>query len=125
MQFNLHNTLGNQFTSYSDTSVNISKKEYAYNLLVTPRTIEAIDFTKIEEFDLHRLSIILEKSQPDLLLIGTGGNIKPLNAQVLLELQKLRIGCEVMPIPALCRTFNYLIGEERNVAAIILFDILN
>ena len=64
---------------------------------------------------------IVTQHKPDIIIFGSGNKIIMPNASILLALQKQQIGFEVMPIPALCRTFNYLSGEDRNVVALILF----
>ena len=120
MQVNLHNDKGNQFTSYSATSVTINQTEYNNNLLISPTLIQPIKLQTISELDDQFLAEILTL-QPDLIIFGTGTSIQFPNNKILNELQKKRIGFEVMPIPALCRTFNYLIGEGRMVIGILIF----
>jgi len=120
MQVNLHNNEGNQFTNYTDNSVTINQTEYYNNLLVSPIAIEEMGISSIEELNSDILDHILNY-KPDIIIFGTGTMIKYPNIQILKRLQQLRIGFEIMPIPALCRTFNYLIGEGRNVIGILLF----
>lgn len=120
MQVNLHDGSGNQFTSYSEHTVTINETSYDYNLLVTNDAVNQLELKNIDELNEDGLDIILE-SKPDLIIFGTGGKIKFPPTPILLKLQQLRIGFEVMPIPALCRTFNYLIGEGRKVVGLLIF----
>lgn len=120
MQVNLHSNEGNQFTSYSENTVTINQMEYKNNLLVTPSIIKPVEITNIAELDDLFLEEILTH-KPDIIIFGTGNTIKYPANNILKKLQQVRIGFEVMPVPALCRTFNYLIGEGRNVVGVLLF----
>lgn len=60
--------------------------------------------------------------EPEILLLGTGDTIQfpPAN---LMSLPATRgIGLEVMDTAAACRTFNILVGENRQVVAILLMS---
>lgn len=121
MQVNLHSNQGNQFTSYDENSVTINQSAYTTNIIVSNHSIEELSITSIDDLDTDKLDTIL-KHKPDIIIFGTGNQIKYPSTEVLLKLQHSRIGFEVMSIAALCRTFNYLIGEGRNVAALIVFN---
>ena len=41
---------------------------------------------------------------------------------VMRPLIEAKIGFEIMDLPAACRTYNILMGENRNVAAALFFD---
>lgn len=120
MQVNLHTASGNQFTKYTSSSVTVNDEEYAQNILVTPQNICNIELKDISDITIEYLESKFENN-PDIIIFGTGQTIKMPPLNVLAHLQKKHIGFEVMPIPALCRTFNYLIGEGRHVYAFILF----
>jgi uncharacterized protein len=59
--------------------------------------------------------------RPELVLIGTGERQVFLPPAVLAPLTNLRIGVECMSLPAACRTYNILMGEDRRVLAALLF----
>lgn len=123
MQVNLHNSSGNQFTHYTETSVTINNKEFCNNILVTPNDIkENIQYNCINDITLIEIERLVSTYQPDIIIFGTGTKIQMPDLQILKLLQTKQIGFEIMPIAALCRTFNYLIGEDRNVMGIILFN---
>lgn len=123
MQMNLHFSQGNQFTNYSDTSVTINASQhYDNNLIVTPNEIISANWQHIDEISIDDAAILsILQAKPDLIIFGTGNKIRMPNIEVIKMLQKQQIGFEVMPIPALCRTFNYLIGEGRKVVGIIIY----
>lgn len=121
MQANLHSTSGNQFTNYSATMVAVNKIEYSHNLLVTANHIQEITITTLADINWEYLKQITDVNSLDLIIVGVAHKIMPLEKSLQQQLQQLRIGYEVMPIAAMCRTFNYLSAESRNVLALILF----
>lgn len=123
MDMNIHTTTSNQFTNYSDKSVTIKNNSYTENVVVTNNEIEEFADIAIKDIEIEHLANILDDAnKPDLIIFGTGSKIVYPNPKLLLELQKNSIGVEIMPIQALCRTFNFLISEDRKIAAILLFD---
>lgn len=64
---------------------------------------------------------ILEQAPAiDVLLIGMGAEIRPLDRELRALLEAAGIGVEIMPTPPACRTYNVLLGEGRRVAAALL-----
>ena len=120
MQVNLHNVGSNQFTSYSTNSVTIGGQEYQYNIIVTNHNIEACNISDIKQLNCNDLDCIISDA-PDLIIFGTGNRIIYPDIKIMQYLQSKNIGVEIMQIPALCRTFNFLISEDRKVACVILF----
>lgn len=120
MQVNLHSNQGNQFTNYAHNSVTINTTKYESNILVSNESIIEISISSVQELDGKFLDLIM-KQNPDIILFGTGNQIKYPHQEILLKLQQQRVGFEVMTIAAMCRTFNYLIGEGRKIVAIVLF----
>lgn len=57
----------------------------------------------------------LLESNPALIIIGHSEAINAAPIEVLEFLSKQRIGIECMSIAAACRTFNLLLGEQREV----------
>ena len=56
----------------------------------------------------------------DVVLIGQGAEIAPLDQDWRLALEQLGIGIEHMATPTACRTYNVLLGEGRRVAALLI-----
>lgn len=79
----------------------------------SPESYEALEKSHIE-FALG--------FEPEILLLGTGDRIQFPSAE-LMSLPTVRgIGLEVMDTAAACRTFNILVGENRQVVAILLMS---
>lgn len=123
MQVNLHNSSGNQFTHYTEKSITINNQEFTQNIIVTQNNIvNNITYKNINDITLEEITKIVMEHNPDIIIFGTGAQIQMPSLNILHFLQKKQVGFEIMPIAALCRTFNYLIGEGRNVMGIILFS---
>jgi len=120
MEMNVHYASGHQFTDYSDTSVTMNGKSYASNIVVTNTEVTTFAVARVDELQPSDLNSILTEL-PDLIIFGVAGKITYPKAPILQMLQARGVGFEVMPIQALCRTFNFLISENRKIAAILFF----
>jgi uncharacterized protein len=60
--------------------------------------------------------------RPEIVIIGTGNKLRFPPPAALAPLRDARIGFEVMDTAAACRTYNVLLGEGRQVAALLLID---
>ena len=70
----------------------------------------------VEAFD----RVVVEAGEIELLLVGTGRSLVPLQDPVVARLREAGVRSEVMPTGAAVRTFNVLLSEERKVAAGLL-----
>ena len=70
--------------------------------------LHASHFERIAEMDI------------ELVIIGSGTCIQFPNPALLKSLYNKRIGVETMDTQAACRTYNFLAGEGRKVAAALL-----
>jgi uncharacterized protein len=61
-------------------------------------------------------------SNPELLIFGSGHQLRFASTAVLRALLERRIGVETMDTGAACRTFNILAGEGRRVAAALILE---
>ena len=120
MDMNVHSTTDNQFTSYSDTSVTVNHTEYFSNIIVTNDNVHEFAIVNIKDVKVEDISPIL-KDKPDLVIFGTGNRIIYPNIEIINILRNNNIGYEIMTIPALCRTYNFLISENRKTACILFF----
>jgi uncharacterized protein len=77
---------------------------------------------QVQQLDVAALEALLS-FEPELLLIGTGlddvaASRRPPRS-LMFELARRSVGLEVMDTRAACRTFNILVAEDRNPAAVI------
>jgi len=64
----------------------------------------------------------LARLQPELVVFGSGLRLRFPRPQWLEGLYAQRIGVETMDTQAACRTFNFLVGEGRQVVAALLME---
>jgi len=121
VKFHLQTPAGqNLFTGHGAGYVAVNGVRYADSIVVTPARLvhdwPATDFDRLaaEHFEF------LRSLAPDIVLLGTGAMLRFPRPALTHCLATARIGLEVMDNNALCRTFNILVGEGRNVIAAVL-----
>ncbi|TCL09116.1 uncharacterized protein BXY66_1159 [Shimia isoporae] len=65
-------------------------------------------------------AVLALQDEVDFVLMGTGENMTPVDAQFRTALEEAGIGVEPMASPSACRTYNVLVSEGRRVAAVVL-----
>jgi uncharacterized protein len=119
------NTDANQrlFTGYGDDHVLINGHRHESSLLLTPRGVEIAPWAGLgfEALTAAHFEWIAQR-ELDILLLGTGARLRFPHPSLTQALTDSRIGLEVMDIGALCRTYNILIAEGRNVGAAVLIE---
>lgn len=89
------------------------------NVILHRDTIErGWNTTEGSELSADDISSIIEM-QPEIIVYGTGWKPALPPRELTFHLARQNIGFEVMDTPAACRTFNILINEDRDVAAIL------
>ena len=112
----------NVVTAYGDDYVSVKAVRHSANLIVLPsRIIENWTPSRFDDlaFDDFALLAALEA---EILLLGTGNQLRFPRPELLQPLVRAQKGLEVMDLQAACRTFNVLAGEGRSVAAALLFS---
>lgn len=64
--------------------------------------------------------ILAEASDIEVLLVGTGTDLRPIDANVRAALKEARIAADPMSTGAAVRTYNVLLAEDRAVAAALI-----
>lgn len=80
------------------------------------RKLAIADVASVTEQDLETLLA----EQPEIVVFGTGWSAERPPRELVFALARRGIGFEIMDTPAACRTFNILIGEGRDAAAILV-----
>jgi uncharacterized protein len=60
---------------------------------------------------------VAEAAGFDVLLLGMGPEVRPLDPALRAALERAGVGVEIMPTPSACRTWNVLLAEGRRIAA--------
>jgi uncharacterized protein len=121
MQFTEDSSSGiNVIRAYGGGELRVNGNVYRGALILSASTLIAEpNIHNLEDLIAVEISRILAL-EPELVLLGTGARqifpVASFGAQFL----RLRIGFEVMDTGAACRTFNVLVAERRQVAALLL-----
>ncbi|MDA8389528.1 MAG: Mth938-like domain-containing protein [Gammaproteobacteria bacterium] len=106
--------------AYSPGEILIGEALYRRSLILLPDQIlpdwEPADFSALTESQLTALADLA----PEVILLGTGRQLRFLPHTWLAGLQERGIGAECMDTAAACRTYNLLMSEGRRVAAALL-----
>lgn len=107
--------------AYGNHGFTINKVKYEGSVLLFPDVVEPLpDLHHIQELKLTHLHSVLNTYSVDLLLIGCGEMIVPVEASLLQQLRTKNIAYEQMNTGAACRTYNVLLAEGRQVAALLI-----
>jgi uncharacterized protein len=112
----------NAFTAYGEGYVSVNAIRHTSNLVVLPDrlipdwTQASFATLKVTDFEL------LASLDAEIVLLGTGKQLRFPRPELLRPLIQAQKGLEVMDIQAACRTYNVLVSEGRKVAAGLIFD---
>ena len=110
------------FTAYDVGHVQIGEVRFSSHLIIQPEHLRTEwtthRFADLTLHDMHTLATL----DADIILLGTGLQLRFPRSELLQPFMQARKGLEVMDIPAACRTYNLLSSEGRKVAAALLFD---
>ena len=121
MKFHLQTPAGhNLFSGHGAGYVAVNGVRYAKSLLVTPERLidnwPATDFDHLTAQHFEQLLTL----KPAIVLLGTGATLRFPRPELTRSLHAAQIGLEVMDNSAVCRTYNILTAEGRNVVAAVL-----
>lgn len=121
MKLHLNQAAGrNAFTGYGEGYVLINGVRHESNVLVMPDSPVAAWHVRNPALMSAEQISGLAGLNVEILLIGTGAQLRFPPPGVLQPLIKAGIGVEVMDTTAACRTYNILMGEGRKVAAAVI-----
>jgi len=88
-------------------------------VLLRDRIQRGWDATELHALTISDLDDVLAH-KPEIILLGTGWQNRQPPRDLVFALARRGIGLETMDTPAACRTFNILVSEERDVAALLV-----
>jgi len=111
------------FSGYGSDHVLINGHRHETSLLLSARGVEVAPWVGLgfEALTTAHFEWVAHR-ELDILLLGTGTRLRFPHPSLTRALVEARIGLEVMDIGALCRTYNILIAEGRNVGAAVLIE---
>ena len=115
-------TSRHRITAYSASTITVNDSIYRQSLIVTASTMHCPwPVSSLQQLNPETLAPILE-SKPAVVLPGTGTRQLFPEPQIFALFGQQGIGLEVMDNGALCRTFNILVAEDREVTAAIILS---
>jgi uncharacterized protein len=112
----------NTFTAYGEGYVSVNAIRHSSNLVVLPDRLipgwTQASFATLNVTDFELLASL----DAEIILLGTGNQLRFPRPELLRPLIQAQKGLEVMDIQAACRTYNVLVSEGRKVAAGLIFD---
>jgi uncharacterized protein len=113
-------TSRHRITAYDNDTVTVNENTYHQSLVVTANSIHyPWPVSSLEQFSAENLEPIFA-SRPTVVLLGTGLRQLFPEPKIFALFGQQGIGLEVMDNGALCRTFNILVAEDRDVTAAII-----
>ena len=108
-------------SSYGDGGFRIGEQRSKGSILITPKGYYPWDAVDVASITFDSLKSIIDQRQDiDILLIGTGENMAFLDKKLRTSLEKAPISVDVMSTGAAARTYNILLAEGRKVAAALI-----
>jgi uncharacterized protein len=107
-------------SGYNPGEIIVNRTAYHQSLILSPKSIQCPwPVLSVEELDESNLQSVIGMN-PRVVLLGTGEHQKFPDARIYALFGQRGIGLEVMNNGALCRTYNVLIAEDREVVAAII-----
>ena len=107
-------------SAYTSNDITVNEKQYQQSLILSPnKLITPSPINSLGDLNEHTVQNILDLN-PDVVLLGTGEKQIFPEPKVFALLGERGVGLEVMNTGALCRTFNILVAEDRDVVAVII-----
>jgi uncharacterized protein len=101
-------------------AIKIGDETVTENVLIFRDEIQrGISIDDIAALQEQQLDELLAKS-PEIVILGTGWQAARPPRDLVFAMARRGIGFETMDTPAACRTFNILVSEGRDVAAILI-----
>ena len=122
MHLNLEKPDQHAIQSYSISEIRINDVVYQQSIVVSRQQIlTEWPIKSIKELNIDSLDILVGQ-KPEIILIGhhETGQFAPTLTMTYLSQNK--IGFECMSLGAACRTYNILLGEQREVVLGVIFE---
>ena len=108
--------------AYSEHSVTINGQVYGESVVVCREQLRSDwlpkEFALLSEAHFEQVLTL----KPELVLLGTGSKQHFPHPRLVRSLIEHGIGVEAMSTPAACRTYNILLTEGRQVAAMLILE---
>ncbi|MGK6313550.1 Mth938-like domain-containing protein [Neorhizobium sp. DT-125] len=107
--------------AYGNGGFRFADMSHKGSLLCLPSGIHGWDMQEGDPLAVEAFSKVLaEAGEIEVLLVGTGANLKPIPADLKAALKARGIASDPMSTGAAVRTFNIMLAESRAVAAALI-----
>lgn len=107
--------------AYGNGGFRFADMSHRGSLLCLPSGIHGWTFADGEALTVEALSMVLDEAEAiEVLLVGTGAEIRPLPQALKLALRARGIASDPMSTGAAVRTYNVMLAESRAVAAALI-----
>jgi uncharacterized protein len=107
--------------AYGNGGFRFADMSHRGSILCLPSGIHGWDKEEGEALTVADLQRVLDEAGDiEVLLVGTGKDIRPLPADIKAALRERRISSDPMSTGAAVRTFNVMLAESRAVAAALI-----
>ncbi|MBI2733106.1 MAG: Mth938-like domain-containing protein [Aquabacterium sp.] len=112
----------NIINAYTANSVSVNGEVHTSSILVPPTgPVQPWDVSALADLTSAHFERMAE-AQPELVIFGSGKQLRFPPPSVLRPLMNARIGIETMDTAAAARTYNILVAEGRRVMAALLIQ---
>jgi uncharacterized protein len=119
MRFSQDSAASHTITAYGEGEIIINDRSIRHSVIVTPDTIQDWAPRNLEDLEAAHFAAF-EAWHPEIVLLGTGLQLRFPPPHYSVELLSRGIGVEIMANDAACRTFNILLSEDRQVLLALL-----
>ncbi|WP_411036802.1 Mth938-like domain-containing protein [Shinella sp. BYT-45] len=107
--------------AYGNGGFRFADMSHRGSILCLPSGIHGWDKTEGTPLALADLQRVLDEAgEIEVLLVGTGKEIRPLSPEIKAALKERKISSDPMSTGAAVRTFNVMLAESRAVAAALI-----
>ena len=110
----------NQITRMEDQTIWVNQQAFNTSILIPHEApVQVWSAQSIETLSQSDIDALITL-QPELIILGSGSQLRFPDAALIARIHQAGIGFEVMSTPAACRTFNVLVSEGRQVLGAML-----
>jgi uncharacterized protein len=107
--------------AYGNGGFRFADMSHRGSILCLPSGIHGWDPANSNALTLADFGNVLEEAEGiEILLVGTGKDLRPLPSDLRAKLKEARVAADPMSTGAAVRTYNVLLAEERRVAAALV-----
>ena len=119
MKFTLESPTAVTIRSVSDDEIRIGEKRWSKTVAVTAtRVLDDWEPKALDALTAADFAVLLD-AEPEVVVLGTGNTHVLPPRELMFAFARKGVGFEVMDTRAAARTFNVLVGEGRQVAALL------